>query len=79
MIAICVGLFATVVGFFLARTIAAPVKTLTRCVEQASHAMISIEETERENFDRTRQLEDAARQIRVLGESLKELAERFRI
>lgn len=48
-------------------------------VDQASNAMVSIEQAARESSDRTRQLEDSVRQIRVLGESLKELVERFRI
>lgn len=48
-------------------------------VGHVSSAMSSINEAMRQNLDRTSQLEDAVRQIRVLGESLKELVEKFRI
>ncbi len=46
-------------------------------VDQASSAMVNIEQAALESSDRTRQLEDSVRQIRVLGESLKELVEKF--
>ncbi|MGO9120805.1 MAG: methyl-accepting chemotaxis protein [Desulfomonilaceae bacterium] len=48
-------------------------------VDQVSQAMVSIDESMRQNLEGTRQLEDATHQLKELGSNLKKLIEAYRI